>query len=70
MSFGLAALFFSAETATPVKEEKSTARSNMKWNLKKRLRLSDGISAFISERILPHHPDSEKFRELVVETTV
>ena len=22
------------------------------------------------ERILPHHPDSEKFRELVVETTV
>jgi len=29
-----------------------------------------GISTFIAERILPHHPDSEKFRELVVETTV
>jgi hypothetical protein len=25
---------------------------------------------FIGERILPHHPDSEKFRELVVDTTV
>jgi len=25
---------------------------------------------FIAERILLHHPDSEKFRELVVETTV
>jgi hypothetical protein len=24
----------------------------------------------LPERILPHHPDSEKFRELVVETTV
>jgi hypothetical protein len=29
-----------------------------------------GISTFISEKILPHHPDSEKFRELTVETTV
>ncbi|SVC91280.1 uncharacterized protein METZ01_LOCUS344134, partial [marine metagenome] len=28
------------------------------------------IRTFIAERILPHHPDSEKFRELVVETTV
>ena len=28
------------------------------------------ISAFISEKILPHHLDSEKFRELAVETTV
>ena len=32
--------------------------------------LSDGIITFIAERILPHHPDSEKFRELVVDTTV
>ena len=24
----------------------------------------------MAERILTHHPDSEKFRELVVETTV
>jgi len=29
-----------------------------------------GISIFIAERILPHHPDSEKFRELVVDSTV
>ncbi len=28
------------------------------------------ISVFIAERILPHHLDSEKFRELVVDTTV
>jgi len=28
------------------------------------------VSTFIAERILPHHPDSEKFRELVVDTTV
>jgi hypothetical protein len=27
-----------------------------------------GISTFIAERILLHHPDLEKFRELVVET--
>jgi len=27
-------------------------------------------STFIAERILPHHPDSEKFRELVGDTTV
>jgi hypothetical protein len=25
---------------------------------------------FIAERILTHHPDSEKFRELTVDTTV
>jgi hypothetical protein len=25
---------------------------------------------FMLKRILPHHPDSEKFRELVVDTTV
>jgi len=25
---------------------------------------------FIVQRILPHHPDSEKIRELVVERTV
>jgi hypothetical protein len=29
-----------------------------------------GISTFIAQIILPHHPDSEKFRESVVETTV
>ena len=29
-----------------------------------------GISVFIAARILPRNPDSEKFRELVVETTV
>ena len=29
-----------------------------------------GISTFIAEKILHHHPDPEKFRELVVDTTV
>tara|TARA_B100000530_G_C15873017_1_gene454219 strand:- start:360 stop:485 length:126 start_codon:yes stop_codon:yes gene_type:complete len=29
-----------------------------------------GTGNFIGGRILPHHADSEKFRELVVETTV
>jgi len=28
------------------------------------------ISTFIAERILPHHPDTEKFGELIVDTTV
>ena len=29
-----------------------------------------GIRVLIAERILSHHPDSEKFRELIVKTTV
>ena len=29
-----------------------------------------GIRTFIAEKILPHYADSEKFRGLVVETTV
>jgi hypothetical protein len=28
------------------------------------------IGVLITERSLPHHPDSRKFRELVVESTV
>ena len=36
----------------------------MKWNLKKRFMFSDGIRAFISEKILPHHSDSEKNKKL------
>ena len=36
----------------------------MKWNLKKRFMFSDGIRAFISEKILPHHSDSEKIKKL------
>jgi hypothetical protein len=51
-------------------EAKRTTRINMKWNLKKRFMLSDGTSTFITEKILPHCPDSRKFRELAVETTV
>ena len=27
-------------------------------------------STFMTGRMIPHHPDSEKFRELVVKTTV
>jgi hypothetical protein len=60
---------FTPKTFEAKKAEK--AKSRVRFfphpNITKPIKV--GISVFITKRTLPHHPDSEKFRELMGKST-